>query len=247
VLVVRHIIEHAEDLGAFLGGLAELVKPGGYVMVECPDCRRNLDLSDACMIWEEHSLYFTPATFEHVCSTAGFETVSLDNYPLPFENCLVLVARKSGAARAMHVSAAAQAERGLLAQYARRHGPIRAQLRAHLEAERAKGPIALFGAGHLACAFVLFYGLSDLVDFVADDTPQKQGLHLPGARIPILPSAALVERGVRLALLAVSPSSEARIAERNQAFLAAGGRFRSILAASESSIRREFSAAGVAA
>ena len=56
--------------------------------------------------------------------------------------------------------------------------------------------IALFGAGHLACAFANFMGVTDLIDFVADDTPQKQNKFLPGARLPILPSAALAERKI---------------------------------------------------
>jgi C-methyltransferase C-terminal domain/Putative zinc binding domain/Methyltransferase domain len=240
ILVVRHIIEHAEDLQAFIQGCAALVKPGGYIMVECPDCSRNLDLADAAMAWEEHSIYFTPATFENVLSTAGFETVFLDNYPLPFENCLVMVARKTGEPGPLFVSEAAKAERGWLMHYAARHAPITAALRARLEHVRAEeGPIAIFGAGHLACAFVLFHGLADLIDCVVDDTAQKQGLFLPGARLPILPSRALVERGVKLCLFAVSPNSEDKIAGFNAAFTDAGGRFASILAASKRSIRHE--------
>lgn len=243
ILVVRHIIEHAEDLQAFIQGCAELVKPGGFIMVECPDCTRNLALADFAMAWEEHSLYFTPATFEHVMSTVGFETLSLDNYPLPFENCLVLVARKSGVPAPLFISDAARGERGALAAYAARHAPVSAGLRQRLEQmRRDEGPIAIFGAGHLACAFVLFHGLGDLIDCVVDDTPQKQGLFLPGGRLPILPSSALVSRGVRVCLFAVSPNSEDRIAASQEAFVASGGRFLSILAASKRSIRLEVDA-----
>ncbi|MBI1252522.1 MAG: methyltransferase domain-containing protein [Alphaproteobacteria bacterium] len=238
LLIVRHIIEHAENLRDFIHGCAALVKPGGYIMVECPDCTKNLMLGDICMVWEEHSLYFTPATFENVMSMAGFNTISVGNYPLPFENCLVIVARKMSAPRPHVVSEAARAEIGMLKRFAAQYAPTKRALRAHLERVREEeGPIAIFGAGHLACAFLLYYGLSDLVEFVADDTPQKQGLYLPGARIPILPSAALVERGVKLCLFAVSPNSEDKIAEKNAAFPAAGGRFASILAASKRSIR----------
>jgi hypothetical protein len=241
LLIVRHVIEHAESLQDFIHGCAALVKPGGYIMVECPDCTKNLTLGDICMVWEEHSIYFTPATFEHVMSMAGFETVSLANYPLPFENCLVILARKSGQPRPHFVSEAARAESGVLSQYSAHHEQIKRQVRGHLEKVRQEeGPIAIFGAGHLACAFLLYYGVTDLVDFVADDTPQKQNLFLPGARLPILPSAALVERGVKLCLFAVSPNSEDRIADKNAAYVAGGGRFASLLAASKRSIRNEF-------
>lgn len=240
ILIVRHIIEHAEHLSDFINGCAELVKPGGYIMMECPDCTRNLDLADYAMVWEEHSIYFTPATFEHVMSTAGFEASGLDIYPLPFENCLVMVARKTGTPGPLFVSEAAKSERGWLKRYNDRFAPTSAQLRQSLTKVRnEEGPIAIFGAGHLACAFVLFHGLTDLIDCVVDDTPQKQNLFLPGARLPILPSSALVERGVKLCLFAVSPNSEDKIVANNAAFTQSGGRFGSILAASKRSIRTD--------
>ena len=240
LLIVRHIIEHAEDLAAFVGGLAALVRPGGYVMIEAPDCAASLRLNDYAMVWEEHSLYFTPATYRPVLEWGGFEPVMAADYVLPFENCMVRVGRKDGPPRTPRPDPAGLAEVGLLARYAAAFGPTTAALRRALEAERRHGPLALFGAGHLACAFVNFHGLADLFDFVADDTPQKQGLFLPGARLPILPSAALVQRGVRLCLLALSIANEDRVIARNADFIATGGRFQSIFAASPRSVRGLF-------
>jgi hypothetical protein len=236
ILICRHIIEHTEDIRSFVRGLAQLVKPGGYLMIEAPDCRRSLELGDFTMVWEEHSLYFTSATIENVLSLGGFETVRLDTYPYPFENSLVIIARRDGSPRQIQVSDSARSEVGLLQRYASMFGPKTVKLRETLvRVRREEGPVALFGAGHLACAFAAFHGLSDLIDFVVDDTPQKQGLFLPGARIPILPSDALVSRGVKLCLLAVSPNSEDRIIDRCATFVEAGGRFHSVLAASKRS------------
>ena len=82
-----------------------------------------------------------------------------------------------------------------------------------------------------------FHGLAELFDFVADDTPQKQGRFLPGARLPILPSEELVRRRVALCLLALSIGNEDRVIARNAAFVETGGTFRSIFAASPRSIR----------
>ncbi len=237
VLIVRHITEHAEDLHAFIRGLAALLKPGGILMVEVPDCTASLRLNDYCMVWEEHSLYLTPETFAPLSTIGGFEPIRTDVYPRPFENSLVQLARKTGAAGSVRIDPAAQAQVGLLASYAAVYEPARRALRTMLERARAtKGPIALFGAGHLACAFANFMGVADLIEFVVDDTPQKQGKFLPGARLPILPSAALAERGIALCLLALSLNSEDNVIQRNEPFLRAGGTFRSILRASPRSV-----------
>lgn len=237
ILIVRHIMEHAEDLHAFVQGIAALVKPGGILMVEVPDCSTSLRLRDYCMIWEEHSLYLTPETFAPLLEIGGFDAIRTDVYPLPFENSLVQLARKNKSPGPISVPPSARAQIGLLAQYAKEYEPTRRELRARLERVRAEqGLIALFGAGHLACAFVNFMGVADLIDFIADDTPQKQDKFLPGSRLPIVPSAALIERGIKLCLLALSITNEDAVIGRNAEFVKTGGQFRSIFKASPRSV-----------
>lgn len=237
IFIVRHITEHAEEPKAFIRGLGELVKPGGIIMVEVPDCTTSLNLADYCMVWEEHSLYFTPDTFGQVLSLAGFEGIQLDVYPLPFENSLVQFARKTGKPGPLTIAPAAREQTGLLADYAERYEPARIALRQKLERIRAdRGPVALFGAGHLACAFANFMDVADLLEFVADDTPEKQGKFLPGARLPIVPSSELATQKVKMCLLALSINNEDRVIARNSDFLRQGGEFRSIFRASPRSI-----------
>ncbi|MET3485936.1 methyltransferase domain-containing protein [Methylobacterium sp. 1973] len=237
ILIVRHILEHAEDVPAFVAGIAALVKPGGLIMVEVPDCTTSLRLHDYCMVWEEHSLYLTPASFEPLLALGGFEPVRTDIYPIPFENSMVQIARKVGRFGSARVSADARAERALFSSYCEDFEPTRRTIRDKLTRLRAeKGPIALFGAGHLACAFVNFLGVDDLVEFVADDTPQKQNKFLPGARLPILPSSALVEHGIAVCLLALSIKNEDAVIAKNSPFVERGGLFRSIFRASPRSI-----------
>ncbi len=74
----------------------------------------------------------------------------------------------------------------------------------------------------------------------AGTIPSRRSLFLPGARLPILPSAALVQRGVRLCLLALSIANEDRVIARNADSIAAAGRFQSIFAASSHSVRGLF-------
>jgi hypothetical protein len=237
LLIVRHITEHTEDLQAFMAGLAELVAPSGLLMLEIPDCSSSLELGEYCMIWEEHSLYFTPETFALVPSLGGFSTLWLKIYERPFENSLVLLARKAGPPATPVVSEAARSQIGLLERYGSGYDIAKRKLRADLEIfRREQGPIALFGAGHLAHAFANFMGVSDLIDFVADDTPQKQGKYLSGAKLPILPSSELLARNIKLCLLALSIPSESAVIERNVSFVSSGGLFRSILRASPRSI-----------
>ncbi len=60
---------------------------------------------------------------------------------------------------------------------------------------------------------------------------------MPGSRLPIFESRALVERHIRLCLLSVAPESEERVIERNTTFVQSGGRFASIFPASKYALK----------
>lgn len=234
LLITRHILEHAADLDQFLQGLTGLVAPGGYLMLEVPDCTRSLALGDYTMIWEEHSLYFTPETFFRVLERHGFSPALTLNYAYPYENCLILVARQGGVEAPALAGATLPQLLDTGRDYGQRFQDQTDRLRRDLTAAKARRPVALYGAGHLTASFVNYHGLADLIDCVVDDTPQKQGLFLPGSGLEILPSAALLERHIGLCLLGLAPEVEPKIVAKNAAFIAAGGSFRSLLAASPS-------------
>lgn len=236
LVIARHIYEHAQDLARFTQGLAALVKPGGYLMLEVPDCSRSLDLGDYSMIWEEHSVYFTPATFFASLRRHGFAAAISAVYPYPYENCLVLVARKTAAA------SQTDADRVPVARYAESFKRVTAALQTALAAEAARAPVALYGAGHLTAAFVNYHGLAPSISHLVDDTPQKQGLFLPGLDIPIEKPAVMVETGVKLCLLGLAPEIEPKVIARNEAYVQSGGRFASLLAASASSWQKQIGA-----
>ncbi len=244
LVIVRHIFEHAADLGQFLDGLTALVAPDGYLMLEVPDCVRSLTLCDYTMIWEEHSVYFTPETFFGLLGRRGFTPALTLRHPYPYEDCLILVARRDTAAAAADPAettqpGATQQALALGRDYGARFAALTEELTRKLARAKERRPIALYGAGHLTASFVNYHGLEALFDCVVDDTPQKQGLFLPGSNLPILPSAALVERNIGLCLLGLAPEVEPKVIARNAAFLAGGGEFRSLLAASPSAFLRE--------
>jgi hypothetical protein len=249
VLVVRHILEHASLPLTFLDALSRLVAPGGHIVVEVPDCSRAMDAGDYTTIWEEHTLYFTPDTFGNAFERAGLHAARLEQYPYPFENSLVAIVSSNGGGGAVRPAStsgrprisdprspatAVERERHRGRAFADRFEERRDTLRRFLaEYRRASGPIALFGAGHLACTFVSLFGLEESIEFIVDDNPHKRGLYMPGSRLPIVESSALLEHDVRLCLLSLNPIDEEKVIKNNAPFVARGGVFASIFPSSE--------------
>jgi hypothetical protein len=229
VVVLRHVLEHAHDVGEALACLSDLLAPGGHLVVEVPDAARALERCDYSAVWEEHVFYFTPATLRHGLALAGLEVVLLRSYPHAHEGSLVAIARPSQASGPPPAPAVVDAEVRRARRYCESYPVVRA---AHVDffarLARAEGKAALLGAGHRAAAFVNLLGLGGLLDFVADDDPRKQGLYMPGSRLPIVAPGQLVARGPRLCLMAVRPEAEAAVARNSRAFLARGGRLASI-------------------
>jgi len=237
VLIARHIFEHAHQPAQFAAALKELTKPGGYVVLEVPDCERALELCDYSTLWEEHILYFTPVTFRQSFGQCGLSLESFDSFPYTLENCLMGVGRSEpgiesppppaiageinrGQGFSRGLPRAAESYRRFLADYA-----------------RSRGPVAVFGAGHLACTFINLLGLKEYIELVVDDHPRKRGLFMPGSRLPIMGSSVLVERGIKLALMTVAVESEERVIHNNQAFAQSGGAFASIFPASRHALK----------
>jgi hypothetical protein len=238
LVIIRHVIEHAYDLRQFTDALLHLVKPDGYLVFEAPDCTLQLKTLDYTMVWEEHVAYFTPETLTLTLAALGLALVRFDCHPYPYENSLVAVVRPGGAASASAASerVAAELERGerYAAQFeARRAADVRQLDRVR----REQGRIAMFGAGHLACMYLDLMGSTRFIDFVIDDHPAKRNLFMPGSRLSIRSSDALLTEDVALCLMSLSPESEEKVVARQVEFQARGGVFASIFPASRRALR----------
>jgi hypothetical protein len=230
IVLARHILEHSSTPFDFLEALKRLTVADGYVVVEVPDCSRAMDGCDYTMIWEEHVLYYTPDTFRQSFASAGLDIVRAEIYPYPFENSLVVIATPTGAAGRVEPAptvVARERRRGttLGESFAGYRERVRSRLREH---RTSPGKIALFGAGHLAGTWLSLMGVAEDVDCIIDDNPHKRGLFMPGSRLPIVGSDALLDRGITLCLLGLNPISEDKVVARNAAFVERGGAFASI-------------------
>ena len=85
--------------------------------------------------------------------------------------------------------------------------------------------IAGYGAPAKATTLMYHFGLGpDILDFIVDDSPLKQGLYSPGLHIPVLPSSALYEKNPDYVLILAWNFADF-IMNNNLAYSKAGGKF----------------------
>ena len=239
LVIARHVVEHAERPHDFMAALGTLLAPGGYLIIEVPDCRANLERQDYTMIWEEHVLYFTPETLPQALAAAGGAPLAAEIHPFPFEDVVVLYARKDAASPGAPEAGAVSRNAVRAAAYGAAFADWTARYRTLFDAFTADGKrLAAYGAGHLTAAFVNFHGLAGYFACVIDDTPQKQGLFLPGCNLPITPRSRLLDGDIGHCLFGLAPQSEDKVIANNAEFVARCGQFHSMFADSPRSIRR---------
>lgn len=200
---------------------------------------RALEKCDYTTLWEEHILYFTLESFRRCFAFSGFSLVRYELCPYPFENSLVGIAQlREGVASFFPSESTLENEKSRAQTYSEKLPRHRDKLKKFFsEYRQSQDKIALFGGGHLACTFINLLELKDHIEFIVDDNPNKQGLFMPGSRLLIYRSAALLEENIKFCLLSLSLESEDKVVQNNQDFLEGGGTFFSIFPVSNHALQ----------
>ncbi len=230
ILIARHILEHAHKPARFMQALIELVDDNGYLVIEVPDEQRAFDLRDVMVAWEEHVVYFTPKTFSVFWGHFNCRTVKQLSYKYPLENSLIMILQKKrGGYSHSLTDEDRKAERRRFEQLSEAVPVNKAYYHKLFEKYRKqKKKVALLGASHLAIKFINIYDLHHYIEFIVDDDMDKQRCLMPGSKLAILPSSALIEKKIDICLTGVNPLIEKKVIKSNGDFLRNGGRFYSI-------------------
>jgi len=228
IFVVRHVVEHAYDLMQFVEAVDALVRPGGYIVWELPDCESAFIHGDCTTVWEEHIYYFTAFTFRNFLMQLGYTIDYFHSYPYALENSITaIVHRDPSTEKVVPDAAQLEAARMQASGFASRLIGRKDEVRARLKALSSKGRVAIFGAGHLTVAFVSILGVGEYIDVVLDDNENKIGKQLAAGNIPIHGSEALYD-DVSVCLLGLNPQNQPKVVSKHSGFLETGGSFYTI-------------------
>ncbi|WP_061249359.1 methyltransferase domain-containing protein [Leptospira alstonii] len=230
VFIIRHVVEHSYKLPEFLDAAKNLIHENGYIVWELPDCERALETGDWTTIWEEHVFYFTSSTFKNLLLSSGFEIVHFESVPYLLENSLVAIVKLSKQPKPISVdSNELDKEIKRAYNFVENLNHRKKIIREKLEKiKKEKGPIAMFGAGHLSIAFLSIADIADLIDYVIDDNQNKKGLLMPIRDLEIVGSEVLYTKDIKFCLLSLNPQNQPKVIKNHEKFISNGGTFASI-------------------
>lgn len=231
VVIAKNVLAHVPDLNGFVAGIALLLKPGGVAVIEAPYVR---DLVDACefdTIYHEHICYFSVTALHTLFERHGLHLEKVEHFPLHGGTLRLQVGRSRQPDASVDHYLECERGAGLTAfgyydGFADRVKQVRASLLDLVQELKSSGKsIASYGAAAKGCVLLNYAGIGpNLVDFVVDRNLHKQGLYLPGARIPVrAPQALLDEQPDYTLLLAWNFRDE--ILAQQEEYRRRGGKF----------------------
>ena len=202
LVAANNVLAHVPDINDFAAGFTRLLKPTGVATFEFPHLLRMVRENQFDTAYHEHYSYLSLTAVQRVFAAAGLQVFDVETLPTHGGSLRVFAQRADRAAQAVtpRVAALLREEHDAGITQAAFYAGFQAAaervkndfLAFLLEARRAGRRVAAYGAAAKGNTLMNFAGVRpDLLAFVVDRNPAKQGRYMPGSRIPIVDEARL--------------------------------------------------------
>jgi len=193
----NNVLAHVPDINDFVGGFAVLLKPSGVSTFEFPHVLNLVEQNQFDTIYHEHYSYLSLTAVKTIFAANGLSIFDVEELPTHGGSLRVYAQRsdtgKNGVSTSVTELLAKEASVGIANQSFYINFQAKADkvkndlLNFLLEAKRSGKTVAGYGAAAKGNTLLNYAGVRpDLLSFVVDRSPAKQGKFLPGCRIPIV-------------------------------------------------------------
>jgi len=200
LMAANNVLAHVPDISDFTRGFTVLLKPHGVATFEFPHVMQLIEQKQFDTIYHEHFSYLSLTTVCQIFTADGLSVFDVEGLGT-HGGSLRVFAQRTDTGRQPVLSTAAVAEllkresiagmnhsdyyRGFQEEANKVKNNFLAFL---LEDRKQNKTIAGYGAAAKGNTLMNYAGIRpDLMPFVADRNPAKQGKFMPGSRIPIVP------------------------------------------------------------
>ncbi len=204
LIVGNNVFAHVPAIREFIAALKYCLAPKGVVSLEFPHLARLVASSQFDTIYDEHYFYHSIVALRKIFAEFGLKIFEVQELATHGGSLRIFASHEESDSYDIDASVdrvlAAELEMKLdrpegFQELQKRTELIRHNALAFINENKVAGKkIAAFGAAAKGNIFLNYCGISaGDIDFVADDTPAKQGKYLPGSHIPVV-AAGEIER-----------------------------------------------------
>jgi len=200
-ITATNTFPHIPALQDFVEGIKTALAPGGAFVIEA---HYLVDILEQCAfdtIYHEHISYWALGPMMYLFEKHGMQVVDAERLPLHHGQLRVTVQRKGDVSPKSSVAEILESERRLgldkvatYRRFAQKTMQLKEDLQRILKDFRANGKkVVGYGAPAKGNTLLGFLEIGpDLVEYIADKSPLKQGRYCPGVHIPVVPPAKLL-------------------------------------------------------
>ncbi|MDH1261759.1 class I SAM-dependent methyltransferase [Pseudomonas sp. GD03944] len=205
LIAANNVLAHVPDINDFLRGFVALLNPNGVATFEFPHLLRLVEEHQFDTIYHEHYSYLSLTAVQTLCAANGLVVFDVEELPTHGGSLRVFAQRSDGVqpvSTAVGALLAREEARGVKTQaFYASLSPAAARikfelLRFLLQAKAEGKTVVGYGAAAKGSTLLNYAGVrDDLLAWVADANPHKQGKFLPGSRIRIVePEQIAIEK-----------------------------------------------------
>ncbi len=198
----NNVLAHVPDINDFVSGFALLLKPQGVSTFEFPHLLKLVEENQFDTIYHEHFSYLSLTAVERIFAANGMKVFDVEEHPTHGGSLRVFAQRADTGQHPVStkVDELLQRETSAGMKTADYYSGFQAKtdkvkddfLSFLLEAKRQGKTVAAYGAAAKGNTLMNYAGIRpDLISFVVDRNPAKQGKYMPGSRIAIVDESRL--------------------------------------------------------
>ncbi len=196
LLLGNNVLAHVPDLNIFVQAMKRLLAPDGVITMEFPHLLNLIEQNQFDTIYHEHFSYFSFLAAERIFAHHGITLFDVQELPTHGGSLRIFGRHQADASKPVERSVADLKEKERRAgldridvyrAFDRKVERTKRRLLEFLVKAKDEGKrIVGYGAPAKGNTLLNYCGVrSDFLDFTVDRSPHKQGLYLPGTRIPI--------------------------------------------------------------
>ncbi len=201
----NNVLAHVPDINDFVSGFALLLKPSGVATFEFPHLVRLIAENQFDTIYHEHFSYLSLTAVNRIFAKNGLSVFDVEVLPTHGGSLRVFAQRADAGTHAVLPAVQQllkqELETGVCSidyyeGFQAQANKVKNDLVSFLiDAQRQGKKVAAYGAAAKGNTLLNYAGIrADLISFVVDRSPSKQGKFLPGSRIPVVSEEEILTR-----------------------------------------------------
>lgn len=197
LIIGNNVLAHVPGINDFVKGLKIAMKSGGVVTMEFPHLMRLVEENQFDTIYHEHFSYLSFHTVRQVFAKHGLVLFDVEELPTHGGSLRIYARHDKDESKPVTPNVAEllekEAERGMLElnyylDFQKKADDVKYSLLSFLLEQKQNGTkVVGYGAAAKGNTLLNYCGIKkDLIRFVVDASPHKQGMFLPGSHIPVV-------------------------------------------------------------